>query len=59
MEYLNKKDRMVDLPQFSADAIIKSVESIVSDRHYYAEEMVAQAKAVELYVENGKYMVVS
>lgn len=56
MAYLNKQNRITKTPKFSADAIIKSVEQIVTDRNYYAEELVAQAKAIELYVENGKYM---
>lgn len=57
MEFLNKKTRIVETPKFSSNDIINSVSNIVTDRHYYAEEMVNQAKAIELYVENGKYMV--
>jgi len=57
MEFFNKKNRTMDIPKFDANDIIKSVANIVTDRHYYAEEMVNQAKSLELYVENGKYIV--
>ena len=57
MEFLNKTNRTADIPKFTSDDIIKSVANIITDRHYYAEERVAQAKSLELYVEDGKYFV--
>ena len=47
----------MDVKKYSKEDIINSVANIITDRHYYAEEMVNQAQSIELYVENGKYMV--